>query len=179
MAVVVCCHMPLIDKLDRLGALQETGRLTPEEFQQTKETLLSAISTSAATSITPTAQVVAQRSRKEILADIARVDHVFEHQRKQWMVHGRYSALKEPTAGHYVYVVFWAMVWIILCGMAIIGFASLNRMLAIFPAGTLFVGLIFMVHSILNHSKKIRCYRAAKLHWQKRRAALNAELAGS
>jgi hypothetical protein len=62
--------------------------------------------------------------------------------------------------------------------MAIIGFAALNRTLAIFPAGTLFVGLIFMVHSMLNHRKKIRCYRAAKLHWQKRRAALDAELAG-
>jgi hypothetical protein len=150
--------MPLVDKLERIGALLQNGTLSPQEFHQAKDHLLKTASpggnplgTAAPAPARPRMDAARERAKREY--------HMVRH---HCLVRDRHFALREPRLSHLMGISLGLALWLSLGTIVVAGFYALNPTLAVLPLGTMIVGAIFMLGSICAHMLKILRLRRAK-----------------
>jgi hypothetical protein len=159
--------MPLVDKLERIGALLQNGTLSPEEFHQAKDHLLK--------NAPPGAQPLGAEAPERVSLDAAKARAKREYLwvRDHCLVRDRHFALCEPSASHLVGISIALIVWLVLGGIVVTGFCSINPALAVLPIGTILIGFIFLLGSICRHLRKmIRLSRAKRKYCQNQSGSL-------
>ncbi len=148
--------MPLVDKLERIGALLQNGTLSPAEFHQAKDQLLKQTppgGNSPGGKHTPCPHSDAVKAR-------AKSD--YEWVRDHCLVRDRHYALCEPRVSQ-LWPLFVALfIWVVLGILAVAGFCAINPALAVLPAWTMFIGFIFMMGAISRHVWKVIRLRNAR-----------------
>jgi hypothetical protein len=148
--------MPLVDKLERIGALLQNGTLSPAEFHQAKDQLLKQTppggnSPEGKPTTFPQMDAVKSRAKSD-----------YEWVRDHCLVRDRHYALREPCVSQ-LWPLFVALfIWIVLGIIAVAGFYAINPALAVLPAWTMFIGFIFMMGSISRHLWKVFRLRNAR-----------------
>jgi hypothetical protein len=144
--------MPLVDKLERIGALLQNGTLSPEEFHQAKDQLLKQPSTGAK----PTGALTAQgQSLNQAGTQANRVKSEYQFIRQQCLVRDSHFALREPQVYHLLGIFVTLVVWLLLGILVVAGFSALNPTLAALPLGIFLLGALLMVGSIFSHLRKV------------------------
>jgi hypothetical protein len=154
--------MPLVDKLERIGALLQNGTLSPEEFHQAKDHILK----TAAPGTNPPGAANLQRPQMDAAAR-KRAEREYHHVRHHCMVRDRHYALREPSVSYLAWLSIALVAWIGLGSVVVAGFHTLNPTLAVIPIGTILIGCIFMLGSICTHAAKVIRLRMAKRKYYK------------
>ncbi len=148
--------MPLVDKLERIGALLQNGTLSPEEFHQAKDHLLK----TAPPGNDPLGTAAPARPPIDSAKEVAKREyHMVRH---HCLVRDRHFALREPRLSHLVGISLGLALWLSLWTIVVAGFHALNPTLAALPLGVMIVGVIFMLGSICAHIIKVLRLRTAK-----------------
>ena len=152
--------MPLVDKLERISALLQSGTLTQQEFHQAKDQLLK-----------PTAPAVedapdARKSCDRWMKDLAHAKRAYQIARHHCLVRDRHCGLREPRAAHFYLLGTVTLIWLGLGSLAVAGFLAVNRTLALLPAGTMLIGLLFLLRAMIAHAARLIRLKVAKRRWE-------------
>lgn len=152
--------MPLVDKLERIGGLLQSGTLSQEEFTQAKDHVLK-------TNLGETKPVIGLKAQRDALnGALARAKQEFLIERHHCMIRCRNAIKREPRASHFYVMGGVTLLWMTLGSMVTVGFNAVNPMLDILPLGTMFLGFIFTTRSVYEHGSKLIRLNAAKERWE-------------
>ena len=162
--------MPLVDKLERISALLQSGTLSQEEFHQAKDQLLKPAA--------PAAQDApdARKTRDRLLRDLAQAERTYRIARHHCLVRDRHSGLREPRAAHFYVLGSVTVIWLGLGSLAVAGFLAVNRAPALLPAGTMLIGLLFLLRAVIAHAVRLVRLKVAKRRWEQARARIQQRM---
>ncbi len=162
--------MPLVDKLERISALLQSGTLSQEEFHQAKDQLLK-----------PAAPAVndapdARKTRDRWMKDLAHAERAYQIARHHCLVRDRHSGLREPRAAYFYVLGSVTILWVGLGSLTTAGFLAVNRTLALLPAGTMLIGFLFLVRAMITHAVRLVRLKVAKCQWEQARAGIQQKM---